>query len=179
MIDNSNSMDEKQASLMQHFQKFMDRLVDLTPPLDMHIGIVTSDLGAGQFTPPSCDRVGGDKGVLQNTPIGTTCATAQLIDANDHFLTYVPDPAGGDPTTNFTGTIADAFSCYAALGVSGCGFEHQLASVRAAFDTAFDPCHPHTSCTAELNAGFLRPDAALAIVLLTDECSDRIYLQQT
>jgi hypothetical protein len=169
MIDNSNSMDPKQTSLMQYFPKFMERLVDMTPPLDMHLGIVTSDLGAGQFTPPSCDTPGGDKGVLQNTPKGSTCAGAQLVDPNDRFLRYAPDPAGGAPTTNFTGTISDAFSCYAAVGPGGCGFEHQLASVRAAFDTAFDPCHPGTSCTAELNAGFLRPDAALAIVLLTDE----------
>jgi hypothetical protein len=165
MIDNSNSMDEKQASLMTHFQKFMDRLADMTPPLDMHIGIVTSDLGAGQFTPAGCGTVGGDKGVLQNAPRGSTCATAQLVDPNDRFLRF----ADGGTTANFTGTLADAFSCYAALGGSGCGFEHQLASVRAAFDDAFDPCHVGTSCTSELNAGFLRPDAALAIVLLTDE----------
>jgi hypothetical protein len=107
--------------------------------------------------------------VLQNAPKGSTCSAARLVDPNDRFLRYAPDRWGGAPTTNFTGTIADAFSCYAAVGVGGCGYEHQLASVRAAFDAAFDPCHEGTSCTAELNAGFLRPDAALAIVLLTDE----------
>jgi hypothetical protein len=171
MIDNSNSMEPKQTSLMQNFQKFMDRLDDpaLRPPLDLHVGIVTSDLGAGQLNPPSCDTIGGDKGVLQNTPKGSTCGTAQLLDPSHRFLTFARDPLTGEPTMNFTGTLADAFSCYAAVGTGGCGFEHQLASVRAAFDAAFDPCHEGTGCTAELNAGFLRPDAALAIVLLTDE----------
>jgi hypothetical protein len=169
VVDNSNSMGPKQQSLMASFTRFMDRLVDLKPPLDMHIGIVTSDLGAGVYTPPSCDTVGGDRGILQNTPRGETCAAAHLVDPEARFLTYVPDPAGGPPTTNFVGSIADAFSCYAAVGTGGCGFEHQLASVRAALDVAFDPCHPGTSCTAELNAGFLRPDAALAVVILTDE----------
>jgi hypothetical protein len=165
MIDNSNSMEPKQASLMQFFPKFMERLQAMEPPLDMHIGIVTSDLGAGQFTPPSCDTAGGDKGVLQNSPRGASCIVAQLDDPNDRFLRYADNGA----TANFTGTIEDAFSCYAAVGIGGCGFEHQLASVRAAFDTAFDPCHQGTNCTAELNAGFLRPDAALALVLLSDE----------
>lgn len=165
VIDNSNSMDPAQASLMQFFPKFMQRLAAMTPPLDMHIGIVTSDLGAGQYSPPSCATLGGDKGVLQNTPKGATCAAAQLLDPSDRFLRFADNGA----TTNFAGTIEDAFSCYAAVGTGGCGFEHPLAAARAAFDQAFDPCHDGTSCTATLNAGFLRPDAALALVLLTDE----------
>ena len=45
----------------------------------------------------------------------------------------------------------------------GCGFEHQLASVRAALDPALPPT----------NVGFLRADAFLAVVLVTneDDCS--------
>jgi len=168
MVDNSNSMEPKQTSLKQYFPNFIQPLKDLPTKPDLHLAVITSDLGAGQFTPPSCDTIGGDQGILQNTPNGATCATAHLNNTADRFLSYAPDSSGG-AAANFIGDIADAFACYAAVGTGGCGFEHQLASVRAAFDVAFDPCHAGTSCTAELNAGFLRPDAALAVVLVTDE----------
>ncbi len=36
--------------------------------------------------------------------------------------------------TNYNGDIADAFTCIAALGDQGCGFEGQLKSVRWALD---------------------------------------------
>jgi hypothetical protein len=45
------------------------------------------------------------------------------------------------------------------VGVLGCGYEHQLASIARALDPAATP----------ENAGFIRPDAHLAIVLVTDE----------
>jgi hypothetical protein len=164
MIDNSNSMDPKQQSLMQFFPNLIQPLRDLPVPPDLHIGIVTSDLGAGQFTPPSCDTTGGNQGILQNTPLGTTCATAHLANAADRFLSYYPDPSGG-AAVNFTGDISDAFACYAAVGVGGCGFEHQLASERA----ALDGCEGPEGCTQQANIGFLRNDAYLMVVVLTDE----------
>ncbi len=53
-------------------------------------------------------------------------------------------------------------SCIAALGTGGCGFEHQIASVWKALggDVGGVPMQ---------NQGFLRDDALLAIVLITDE----------
>ena len=54
------------------------------------------------------------------------------------------------------------FGCIAAVGENGCGFEHQLGAVARALgaDGARAPVE---------NDGFLRPDAALAIVLVSDE----------
>ena len=64
------------------------------------------------------------------------------------------------------GVLADAFKCIAALGETGCGFEHQLAAiaVRWASTEGRPPAENQT---------FLRPDANLAIVMLTneDDCS--------
>src|SRR5205814_5112437 len=51
------------------------------------------------------------------------------------------------------------FSCMANLGTQGCGYEHQLQSTRVAL---------YETVTRE-NAGFLRPNALLAIILVTDE----------
>ena len=164
MIDNSNSMEPKQASLKQYFPNFMQPLKDLPTKPDLHIGIVTSDLGAGQLTPPSCGTIFGDQGMLQNSPLGPTCTAAYLVDSSDRFLTYAPDDTGG-AVTNFVGDIADAFACYASVGTGGCGFEHQLASVRA----ALDGCNGAAGCAQIQNNGFLRRDAYLAVIVLTDE----------
>jgi hypothetical protein len=163
MIDNSNSMQPKQDSLSQYFPRFMQPLEALGTKPDLHIGIVTSDLGAGPYTPPTCARVGGDRGVLQNTPKGTTCGASQLNIATERFLRWAI--VSGVEQRNFSGDIADAFACYAAVGVSGCAFEQQLASVQA----ALDGCATTQGCTQTANKGFLRSDAYLAVILLTDE----------
>jgi hypothetical protein len=66
--------------------------------------------------------------------------------------------------TNYNGDITDAFTCIAALGDQGCGFEGQLKSVRWALDPNAVPAG---------NEGFLRPEAFLAVILITneDDCS--------
>ena len=67
---------------------------------------------------------------------------------------------------NYTGQLSDVLTCIAALGSNGCGFEHQLASVARALGA--DGLPPPAT-----NAGFLRDDAELAIILLSneDDCS--------
>jgi hypothetical protein len=57
--------------------------------------------------------------------------------------------------------LQDVFSCMATRGSMGCGQEHQLRS-------AVEALHPRPDRNP-MNAGFLRPDAYLAIVWLTDE----------
>jgi hypothetical protein len=66
---------------------------------------------------------------------------------------------------NYPGTIDDAFACIANVGTSGCGLEHQIASGATAL--GFRGTVPAT------NVGFLRPDAFLAVVFITneDDCS--------
>jgi hypothetical protein len=121
-------------------------------------------LGAGRN--PSIDHCapGGARGILQNTPRGTTCAGVTLTDS---YLSVHKDATSGQVVTNYgPGTLADAFGCVAALGDQGCGFEHQLASVRRALGA--DGAPPPAQ-----NVGFMRPDAFLAVVLVTneDDCS--------
>jgi hypothetical protein len=58
------------------------------------------------------------------------------------------------------------FTCIAALGETGCGFEHQFASVLRALGADGRPA-------PQENQGFLRPEAYLVVVLITneDDCS--------
>jgi hypothetical protein len=159
MIDNSGSMREEQDNLSRNFPIFISALESLPEGLpNVHIGVLSSDLGAGRFTGAGvegCTRLGGDGGIFQALPRGNngTCTSAPRPES---YLT-----ANGTKQ-NFAGSISDALSCIADLGTRGCGFEHQLGSVWRALggDTGGVPAK---------NAGFLRDDALLAIVLITDE----------
>jgi hypothetical protein len=174
MIDNSSSaLRTVQEALPALFPAFLAPLQSLDPPLDMHLGIITSDMGAGEFAVPQCSP-GGSGGLLQLTPSASpSCANVAMTDASPYLVYH----AGG-AEANFTGTLEDAFACYAAVGDSGCGFEQPLASIRAALEgcnlppdcTDIHLCDGRTqNCTQPRNDGFLRPDASLAVVVITDE----------
>jgi hypothetical protein len=155
MVDNSSSMADKQDNLARNFPRFMEVLQAAAPggQLDAHIAVVSSDLGIATpgLEASGCSSTGGDDGRFQAAPRGA-CAGPR-----GNFL--ITGPAGA----NFAGAVTDAFACIARLGTGSCGFEHQLASVRRALGG--DPARPMPPG----NAGFLRPDARLGIVLITDE----------
>lgn len=158
MIDNSNSMKEEQESLKVNFPKFMAELRKIPgangPELpDVRIAIVSSDVGAGTEAVGTCVPL-GDKGRFQ---VKGGCG---LDKAQAHWLAAQENGT----KVNFTGKLEDVFSCMASLGVDGCGYEHQLQSIRAALSKE----NPE-------NQGFLRQDAYLGIIILSDEddCSAR------
>ncbi|PID38945.1 MAG: hypothetical protein CSA65_04620 [Proteobacteria bacterium] len=163
VIDNSGSMEHEQIALQQNFGKLIDALVSdkLGNQLpNVHIGVVSSDLGVGNYTLPSCEIKGGDGGKLQNAPrvAGCTPPTDAFIKSIEG-KTNIPNCSG-----DATQCVKDAFSCIATLGINGCGFEMQLEAARRALDPKLN-----------LNPGFLRDDAFLAVVFITDEddCSAR------
>ncbi len=162
MVDNSSSMTPLQAKLAAGFTDFMTVLQNLpggTP--DLHIGVVSSSLGAGPEMGIAGCPVGGDRGMLQTAPVGGCTQTG----LTDNYIAVKTNPMTGQLDSNFGAqSLPDVFSCIALLGEGGCGFEHQLASVRMALDPALAPMS---------NVGFLRADAFLAVVLVTneDDCS--------
>jgi hypothetical protein len=95
-------------------------------------------------------RPGGDRGVFVGFREKPGCG---LTDLNARFLVT---SRGG---TNFTGDVASVAGCMLKLGCAGCSQQHSLQSLRVGLDEGLTP----------ENKGFLRPDALLAIVLLTDE----------
>jgi hypothetical protein len=141
----------------------IDGLPGGTP--DLHIGVISSDMGAGDGASIQGCSVGGtgDRGLLQNAPRGS--CTDTTLAAGARYISINLDPVTGDRITNYgASSLADVFGCIALLGDTGCGFEHQVSSVRHALDPKLAPLE---------NAGFLRPDAFLAVILLTneDDCS--------
>jgi hypothetical protein len=165
MVDDSSSMTPLQRELEAGFSDFMSALEHLPGGVpDLHIGVVSSSMGAGRD--PSVEHCppGGDRGILQNALVGLTCNGVTLT---DHFLAVHTDATSGQLVSNYgSASLADAFGCIADLGESGCGFEHQFASVVRALGA------DGASAPAE-NAGFLRPEAFLAVILVTneDDCS--------
>ena len=142
LVDNSRSMAQEQASLARNFPLFMRELQNLGE-LDLQLAVISSDVGAGGINNDNC-RETGHSGIFRT---GSNCGLA----AGATFLTV-----GRDGSKNFTGELTDVFGCVATLGTGGCGYEHQLQSLRTAL---YRP--------EQMN--FLRPDAHLAIVLITDE----------
>lgn len=160
VVDNSGSMKEEQAGLATNFPKFIQVLQQVQGGLpDVHIGVVSSNMGAGNNGIQNCSPP-GDAGHLLQGPDGTTCAG---LDPGAKFISDIANTTGGR-TQNYTGDLGQLFSCMAQLGTDGCGLEHHLESMR----TALDPANA-------FNAGFIRKDAFLGIVIIGDEddCSDK------
>jgi hypothetical protein len=158
MIDNSVSMKEEQDNLIRNFPRFMTVLKEASKDssLDVHIGVISSDLGSGQRSVVCRPKPNGpsQNGGFQSAPrsSGAACPTPRGA-----FI--ISNPQGN----NFDGSIEEVFSCIARLGTDGCGFEQQLGSLRRALGGDPDvPMPPE-------NMGFVRPDARLGVVLITDE----------
>ncbi len=159
MIDNSSEMTSMQQKLYAQLPLFVQSLQNLPVPPSLHLAVVSSDMGApGDATTSIQCTTAGDQGQFQSMPRGTCTDTTLTAGA-----TFISD---ADKMPNYTDPdISQVLQCIALLGDRGCGFEHQLASIDRALGG--DGQLPST------NANFLRPEAALAIVILTneDDCS--------
>jgi hypothetical protein len=161
MIDDSSSMTSMQQKLLTQLPTFMQVLQQLPTGLpSLHVAVVSQDMGAPGDSTASigCTNAGKD-GVFQFAPEGTCTGTTLTTGS-----TYISDV---DMMPNFTDPIGTVFQCIALLGSSGCGFEHQLAAIDRALGADGNGAPPTQ------NAGFLRPEAYLGIVMLTneDDCS--------
>jgi hypothetical protein len=198
MIDNSSSMASKQASLRAQFASMIRALtsggtsaIDGTRRVavrDLHVGVVSSDMGIPNVEYGACHADGGDDGRLQHSGRavpGLTCDATY-----PDFLSY-------SATANTdTAKLSDDLGCIATLGTSGCDFEEQLeAPLKALWpsvylDASGQPSTPNpitflaTTPDRALgrgdvpaaqggNLGFLRKGSAIAIVVVTDkdDCS--------
>lgn len=176
MIDNSSSMTEMQQKLYLQLPLFIQSLQSLPTPPSLHLAVVSSDMGApGDSTASIGCTPAGDQGEFQSAPRSNpslsppiTCTNTTItpsLGAPDSDHTFITD---ADMMPNFTDpSLADVLQCIAMLGDMGCGFEHQLASIDRALGA--DGLGPAPST----NTGFLRPNAYLVIVMLTneDDCS--------
>ncbi len=187
VIDNSASMAGEQANVRVNFPAYLTSLRNMEGGLpDLHLGVTSTDLGTGMYQISSCEEVGGDGGNLltgnctnpTGAPYiidvaargceitmepGNTCSAhscSQADCAHEPSTTFVEDSTTGCPRCrNYAGeALEDVFSCIADLGTMGCGFEQPLEAMRRALEP-----------TNTANAGFVRDNAFLAVVLITDE----------
>jgi hypothetical protein len=197
-IDNSESMGDKQAILKAAVPDLLGRLLnpncvdahdnvvgksdakgacekgkaEFLPVTDVHIGIVSSSLGArGGDRCRDDEGHGNDRGHLLRRGGGDAHAVAATEPAG--FLTWLP---GGDPAT-LRGDFQDLVT---GVDEDGCGYEGQLESVYR-FLMQPDPYQDivRDGSVAKLvgideellrqRKAFLRPDSLLAVIMLTDE----------
>jgi hypothetical protein len=164
LVDDSSSMRLTQQNLETNFPMFMTRLMDPPGLPNIHVAVISSDMGAGNGNIDSCtaqtNGIGGKQGIFQYTARGNCTATGL-----DPTATFISD--NGQGVRNYTGALEDVFTCIAALGEQGCGFEHQFSAILRSLGADGRGAAPGE------NAGFLRPDAYLVVILITneDDCS--------
>jgi len=178
VVDNSPSMDPKQAALAAAFPKMIADLKQFPGGMpDVHIGVVSSNMGAGNGAMGgNCGTGLGDRGLLWgNDPNDLTASVAVGsaytptipgcgLNPGARWIEDIQAPNGIGRTRNYDPSmqLEDVFSCLAtAVGVSGCGEEHQLQATRVALIPQYG--------INQANNGFLRENANLAIILVTDE----------
>jgi len=185
VVDNTNSMTEEQLALAREIPNLVRTLAsgdetnpatgmpdgwqDFPPVRTLHVGVITSDMGTGGFLVPSCMASPdvGDDGILQtrgNVTIRGCMATYPS------FLEFRP-AEGGDPVA-----FASDVECVAVLGTSGCGFQQPLEATLKALTPSTSPITFAGGTVGHAdgaNAGFLRHDSLLAIIMVTDgdDCS--------
>lgn len=175
VIDNSNSMEQEQASLAVQLPFLVSRLVDppdedldgrpdWVPVSDLQVGVVTTDMGTGGFTVSTCTSSSfGDDGALR------TVGSPDAPECDETYPTFVRfDPDDGTPVDAFARDVG----CVARVGTGGCGFEQPLeAALKALTPSTSDVrFFENTRGQADdVNAGFVRDDSVLAVVVVTDE----------
>jgi hypothetical protein len=187
MVDNSVSMGDEQSLLAQNFPELIrsllqpedavnnvtrepgpDGFADHVPVKDLHLGVVSSDMGTGGHDVDGCpDALDGDNGVLQNEPNPMVMNCDAAYPRFLEYSTEEPPPvrAPGEEATEEIEKLANDFGCIATLGTNGCGFEQQLEAVLKAL--TFHSTSPPDGSGE--NVGFLRPDTILAVLFVTDE----------
>lgn len=222
MVDNSGSMRDNQRNIMAELGPMIELLTD--PPCisrstrgggtphrcdrnnpddvrqfptvtDLHVGVVSSDLGTPGSMVPGCENSPrGDDGRLNPIRNGDALAehlpwaprSPSAITAPVGFRPAVCDnnraqfPAfigfcsnGADPTCDQPGAFASTrdateftswFRCNAGLFVNGCGLESQLEAVWRGVVG-----HDARVGASSPNAGFIRENALLVLLVLSDE----------
>ncbi len=167
VIDNSGSMAPDQENLARNIDAFIDVIAGGT--LDYRIGIVTTDLG--QSTAGlQLDREEWAGFVGQQVDESSPLRTVDFQDRSDcrrlpgvrHgcFRSSRPDRPFLDSGLDDARTVAEVFSASARVGTCGSGLERGTTAMLQALEA---------TRSGGCNAGFLRDEANLVVVIISDE----------
>ncbi|HET6584825.1 MAG TPA: hypothetical protein VFG69_15310 [Nannocystaceae bacterium] len=146
VIDNSNSMATNQGELVASFPEFVAAIEStLTEVESFHVGVVTSD--AYQFNAPGCTAMGAL--VTQTGGVNSSNAVCNPFADGFRYMTDADD-------------LDNDFACAALVGTAGANDEQMMAGALGAIS---DPLNMAGGC----NDGFLRDDALLVAVFISDE----------
>ena len=147
VIDNSGSMVEEQASLLASFGGFVDGIQsELANADSYHIGVVTTD--AYENNAPGCNTLGA----LVTQTGGDSAAG----------LDCLPFSSGARYLDHTEPDLDAKFSCIAQVGISGSGDEVQA-------EAGYHAVSPAMNAPGACNEGFIRDDALLVVVIISDE----------
>jgi hypothetical protein len=168
VIDDSAAMAGWQTQLISQLPALarIGKCADCPTPNDVHIGVVSSDLGVGaalNTALPGCAV--GDGAQFRSQPQGT--CTDTTLDPGATFISDIGQERNfSTPDDASAAGLGTVFQCIAQLGAGGCEFGQPLAALDRALGADGQP-------PPAANAGFLRPHAYLGIVFITnrDDCS--------
>lgn len=147
VVDNTSGMGYPQQWLARDLDAILGPLEKVATGANYRIGVTTTDMGVGSYKNNVCTAEGDGGKLLVPGACAKPLSGARYLQRQGS-------------TNNVAGSLRDALACYiTSIGTTGCGFEQPLKAMRAALDSA--------------NKGFLRNEAALAVVILTneDDCS--------
>ncbi|MBW2460417.1 MAG: hypothetical protein JRH11_02140 [Deltaproteobacteria bacterium] len=173
VVDSSGSMSEEQRALAREFPRMVRMLAtgdvdedgrpEFEPVTDLRVAVITTELATGDIDVPGCtpSRLDGDDGILRRHGYFWR---EECVRDYPPFLEFHAGAAGAE-------RFVHDFSCVAQVGTTGCGYEQPL-------EAALKALTPSTSDITFLdgtghrdgeNAGFVRDDAILAVLVITDE----------
>lgn len=155
VIDDSISMAGEQANLIASFPEFIAGIQDTLANADSyHVGVVTTNAYA--YNAGGCQQMGA-----LVTQTGGASASGQVCGpfAAGRYMSDADD-------------LQATFACVAQVGIDGPTDERPMESLEIALGSA------HAGAGG-CNEGFLRNDALLVVVLITDEEDDHFMLYNT
>jgi len=165
VIDNSSSMADEQQNLVEAVPGFVEAMRTALPSVkSFRVGVIDTDTYPGLGTledplngcPAETDCTGCDYqlGAFLGKP-----QSAEDPAMTCQFSTTDPFMEGA------SAAFADEFACAAIVGTGGNPVEQQASALLAAVD-------PANSGEGACNAGFMRDDALLVFLMITDEEDD-------
>jgi len=150
VIDNSGSMSEEQVNLVNSFPGFIAAIQSTLDSVEEYnVGVVTTDAYFANTTVPGCSVLGGL--VTRTGGSSSSNMVCGPYEAGSNFMTQEDE-------------LDASFACAAQVGIEGDGLEQPMQAMIDAIDPE-GPLAQNGAC----NEGFVREDALLVIVIITDE----------
>jgi hypothetical protein len=166
VIDNSSSMADEQQFLADAVPGFIDAMRNQFPTIEsFRVGVVDTD---------SYPAIGSSETPLDGCPVeNPDCGSCDYqLGAFLTKPTSATDPATSCAFTTESAfmdgesaTFSEEFACAAIVGTQGNPIEQQAGALLASVD-------PAMSADGACNAGFMRDDALLVFLMITDEEDD-------